>query len=139
MDTGSLIPMVLDLPSRLVNISGLVKVRQRCGQLGSAHAANAVMHAMSTPGETAAQAEKAYDNYINKQLQSCTTEGLAKALHAAEDSAAAGHRNFHVWDGHLTFYHFWHDAVPTMDEFNTAVQRARAIITIYKKECACSK
>jgi hypothetical protein len=75
---------------------------------GSQLPANAFWHAMSdgTTNQTPAQAEALYDSYIDTQIASCTESALARALHAAQDSAARGHRGFQPWNGGMAAHRF---------------------------------
>ncbi len=62
---------------------------------------NSFWHAMrdgTNPNETASTAAAAYNNYIAKQEGSCTCSGLARAIHAIEDSHAAGHKDLPTVD-----------------------------------------
>src|SRR5439155_11478299 len=55
---------------------------------------NAYWHAMSDgkTGQPDWLAEDLFNDYVDSQIASCTQAGLARALHAAQDSAARGHK-----------------------------------------------
>jgi len=112
---------------------------------GGQDAENSFWHAMSdgTHGQTAEEAGAAFKEYVQQQLASCTQEGLARALHAIQDSFAGGHKDFQPWDGgrtHLhipTSQHILADTFPSPDILDAAVQATRAVIERFNKECKC--
>jgi RHS repeat-associated protein len=114
---------------------------------GSQLPANAFWHAMSdgTTNQTPAQAQALYNNYIDAEINSCTQAGLARALHAAQDSAARGHTGFQPWNGGSTplhipsASHIEGDANPNSAEKAQAVQNSIAILARYRKTCGCKK
>lgn len=57
-----------------------------------ARSLNAFWHAMrdGTANQSVGAASKLFEQYIEDSIKSCTQAGLARALHAAQDSAAAG-------------------------------------------------
>jgi RHS repeat-associated protein len=117
-----------------------VKVAQVDALHGSQDPANAYWHAMrdGTRNQTVSQAQALYNQYLSDQIASCTEEGLARALHAAEDSAARGHRGFQPWFGGLpSFKHFEGDFKPTQAEIAAGVANAQAVLSRYKAKCAC--
>ena len=101
------------------------------------------MHAMRAPWETPEQGEQNYNWYVQSELSTCTIQGLAHALHAAQDSASASHQGFQIWDGgrfgiHFPgFSHMSHDAFPTLQEWNNATQNTQAILNRLKNTCGC--
>jgi RHS repeat-associated protein len=101
---------------------------------------NSYMHAMrdGTTGQSVGTAERLYNEYINDQVATCTQIGLARALHAVEDSAARGHRGFQPWTGGApTPAHIAGDFDPTDAEVAEAVQKARDVIARFKAQCPC--
>jgi hypothetical protein len=101
---------------------------------------NSYMHAMSdgTTGQSVAQAQALYDQYVNAQLATCTQLGLARALHAVEDSAAEGHSGFHPWEGGIpSLSHMWGDFFPSSAAVAEATQKARDVIARFKQQCSC--
>jgi RHS repeat-associated protein len=103
---------------------------------------NSYMHAMSdgTTGQTVAQAQALYEQYVNAQIASCTQLGLARALHAVEDSAASGHSGFHPWEGGIpSLSHMWGDFFPSSAAVEEATQKAREVIARFKQQCSCHK
>lgn len=109
---------------------------------GSQDPANAYQHAMrdGTTDQTVAQAQSLYNQYLTDQIAKCTEEGLARALHAAEDSAARGHKGFQPWSGGIpSASHLEGDLLPTAAETAEAVANARAILKRYKEHCPCGK
>ena len=103
--------------------------------------ANAAWHCMRTDGLTQWQGRRNYEIFINKMIKSCTKEGLARALHAAQDCAARGHQNFAIWKGGIPgIHHVVGDLFPTDSEWQNAVNNAKKIIERYKRECiTCDK
>jgi hypothetical protein len=106
---------------------------------GSQDPQNGFWHAMRNgkdPSNTAAAAQQAYNTYVDLQWKTCTCGGLARALHATQDSYAAGHSGFQPWNGGLPSpSHAYHDAYPTAAERAGAVQASVALIRNYEKEC----
>jgi hypothetical protein len=103
------------------------------------------MHAMRPPWETQEQGEYWYNWYLQSELSKCSVVGLAHTLHAVQDSAAAGHKGFQVWNGGSWgigfpgFSHFWHDAFPTNAEWIDASQKTRDILNKFSNQCGCGK
>ena len=97
-------------------------------------------HAMSDgpAGQSAADAKAAYDAYVTDSINSCTRNGLARALHAVQDSAARGHNGFQSWAGGMpSVSHVNGDAFPTHAEQNAAVQRSREVLDRFHAKCEC--
>ena len=102
---------------------------------------NAFWHAMSdgTTNQTTAQAQGLYNQYVNQQWKSCTCEGLAQTLHAIQDSYARGHAGFQPWTGGLpSLAHAFHDAYPSQQEYNGAVDASANAIRTYETKCKFS-
>jgi RHS repeat-associated protein len=107
---------------------------------------NSFWHAMSDgiSGQSPVDAEKLYDKYISDQLATCTQDGLARALHAAQDSAAKGHREFHSWDGGRTglhipsLSHIAADTFPSPAALEDAIEKSKKLIEQFKSQCSCN-
>ncbi|SDN35727.1 Ig-like domain repeat protein [Polaromonas sp. JS666] len=109
---------------------------------GSQDPENSYWHAMrdGTGTQTAEQAKVLFDEYIERQMSSCTIQGLARAAHAVQDSFAAGHRHFQPWAGGLpTPSHLRGDVLPSEATLNKAVAATKALILRYKQTCECQK
>jgi len=115
---------------------------------GTQDPANSFWHAMRDGSngskQTPEMAKSKFDNYVDQSWKSCDCAGLARALHAIQDSFAAGHRGFQPWDGgstslHLpTAAHAYHDGYPTKQEYNDAVNASVEQIKKYNKNCKYS-
>jgi hypothetical protein len=100
-------------------------------------------HAMRPPWRSREEGEEWFKWHINREIASCTVEGLARALHAIQDSTAKGHQDFPVWDGggFLGFpgwSHLFHDHFPTQAEMQAAISASRQIIERFTKQCGCT-
>jgi len=112
---------------------------------GAQLAENSFWHAMSdgTSGQLPAEAEAAYNDYVATQLASCTNEGLARALHAVQDSFARGHKDFHSWDGGHTrlhipnLSHILADTFPSPATLDNAVRASKELIDQFNSKCSC--
>jgi len=106
---------------------------------------NSFWHAMSDGigGQSPDDAEKLYEKYLEDQLATCKQEGLARALHAAQDSAAEGHKGFHPWDGgrtHLhipSLRHILADTFPSPAALEKAIQKSKRLIERFNSQCSC--
>ena len=108
---------------------------------GSQDPENAYMHAMrdGVSGESAEHAREQYDRFIESEIARCTPDGLARALHAAQDSAASGHKDFQPWYGGMpSRSHLKGDFFPNGAEWSDAVQKSREVIDRYETRCQCS-
>ena len=110
---------------------------------GSQDPANAYWHAMSDAltGQTPDQAQTLYLQYVDQQIATCTQQGLARALHAVEDSAAEGHQGFQPWDGGTygvpSWTHLMADWFPSDASVANAVEQAQYVLFQYEKTCPC--
>jgi RHS repeat-associated protein len=89
---------------KCLNVDDLaMRVQNVDAEHGTQRPENSHKHAMrnGTNGESADDAEKKYNNYVNSQLALCTIDGLAHALHAVQDSTAGGHSGFQPRSGGL--------------------------------------
>lgn len=102
-------------------------------------------HAMRPPWKTPQEAGELYEWYVEHSLSQCTDDGLARALHAAQDSASAGHAGKQIWDGGRTFLHLpsiqhvIKDTWPTQAEWEDALQKTEDILRRYEERCSCQK
>lgn len=69
------------------------------GLPGSQDPKNSHMHAMCPPGVEKAACRERTINYLADEFLSCELSGLAKVLHAVQDSFAPGHEDGQVWKG----------------------------------------
>jgi RHS repeat-associated protein len=107
---------------------------------------NAHWHAMSNgrTGESPAQANARYQQYVNDQMGSCSCAGLARALHAIQDSFSAAHAGFQPWSGGRftppSPAHVYKDSYPSKQTWQQAVNASVATIRRYKEQCTqCQK
>jgi RHS repeat-associated protein len=104
---------------------------------------NSYWHAMrdGVTGQTVGQAQVLYEAYINKWISTCSVEGLARALHAVQDSAARGHKGFQPWSGGVGGVpgpaHINGDFLPTNAERHDAINKSKDIIKRYRTQCKC--
>jgi RHS repeat-associated protein len=100
---------------------------------------NAHWHGMSEEGVDGREAERRYDEYIEKQLSRCNKEGLAKALHAAQDSTAPGHR-FASYGGLLdiSLMHILQDYFPSPWIKMYAVNYSQTLLNKFRDKCPCA-
>lgn len=112
---------------------------------GSQDPANAYWHAMSdgVTGQKPADAMALYLKYIDEEIATCTQEGLARAVHAVEDSPADGHKGFQPWDGGAgvlglpSWTHIVADWAPSNESVAEAVEQAHYVLFQYEKTCPC--
>jgi RHS repeat-associated protein len=103
---------------------------------------NSTMHAMCAPGAPPSIGMTQMEEYIEMELRKCTQEGLAKALHAAQDKHSPSHQNCQVWYGR--------SATPTRQlarhlssdlagrGVRDAMLETQLILQRFKKQCQCS-
>jgi RHS repeat-associated protein len=111
---------------------------------GSQDPVNSFWHAMSNglTDQPAWLANDLFNDYVDEQIASCKTAGLARALHAVQDSAARGHQGFQPWNGGATplhvpsLSHINGDWNPSAAEKAEAVQKSKTIIQRFKETCA---
>lgn len=106
---------------------------------GSQQVPQAHWHAMSRPRESMQSAAQRMNDFIDAQIARCNAQGLGRALHAIQDSAAAGHRDFHVYNGSVGVGHVLNDANPTAEAFMEALVKSRNLIDRYREQCGCQK
>lgn len=103
---------------------------------------NSYWHAMSdgTSRQTPQEAEKLYNSYVESNLASGTQDGLARALHAIQDSAAEGHRGFQPWPGGIpSLDHIRDDIWPSQQSLAEAIQKTRDALNRFGGACGCKK
>lgn len=105
-------------------------------------------HHMSdgTRSQSKADAEAAYVSHVNDNVAAGTPQGLAAAMHAVQDSTAAGHGDFPAWTGGGWFHwpgwrHFWSDIAPHRDNWQAGVAKSRELIRRWKAihGCPCAR
>ena len=125
----------LNLPADVANVDWLD---------GSQNPKNAHWHAMrdgTNPNATPGTAQNDFNEYVSGQWKSCSCSGLARALHAVQDSFARGHAGNQPWSGGLpTPAHGYHDGYPK-DERKGAEKASADLITKFKNGCkgSCPK
>jgi hypothetical protein len=106
---------------------------------GSQAPRNAHWHGMrdgTNPNATTESAERDFKNFVNEQLKSCDCKGLARAMHATQDSFAAGHRGFQSWGGGIPSpSHAINDGYPTQYVRDMATNASAEMIRNYNKQC----
>jgi RHS repeat-associated protein len=131
-----------------MDITGLDSLAKEVGGVdflpGSQDPGFANWHAMRPPWETEAEGQHWYEWYVDQQLSTCSMSGLARALHAVQDSASGSHKHFQVWDGGGLFHfpgweHIWEDAFPAPTEWSEALQKTRDTIDRFVKKCECGR
>jgi hypothetical protein len=109
---------------------------------------NSFWHAMrdgTNPRETVETARAKYLQYVQDQVGLCSCDGLARALHAVQDSFASGHVGFQPWYGGGPFgwpgaSHLYHDMYPSDVEKSSATDASAAMLSRYNHSCpSCSK
>lgn len=103
---------------------------------GSQQVPQSHWHAMRRPNESEAEAYDRYYRYVMEQIKRCNADGLGRALHAVQDSAAWGHR-FHEYDGGVGLDHILADANPTSSQTMEALAKSRNVISLFKQLCPC--
>jgi RHS repeat-associated protein len=106
---------------------------------GSQAPENSAWHAMrdgTNPRATPESAGKDFNDFVEQQWKQCTCAGLARALHAVQDSYARGHGGFQPWSGGLPKpSHVYHDAYPSRSERTGAVNASAGLIRKYNTNC----
>jgi hypothetical protein len=106
---------------------------------GSQAPENAHWHAMrdgTNPSSTVESAVRDFGDFVNGQWKTCTCEGLARAMHAIQDSFARGHAGFQPWTGGLpSASHALGDAYPSKAERDGAIKASVDLIRRFGKEC----
>ena len=93
-------------------------------------------HAMRDPKWTVPEAEAKYKKYVEESISKCNLEGLARAVHAVQDSTSPSHRGFQEWDGKLTASHIAGD-MDEEDGGQAAVFESVRVIKAFIGVCEC--
>jgi RHS repeat-associated protein len=107
---------------------------------GSQNPINSYWHAMrdGKTGQSVEEAESLFNDYIARNIAECTPEGLARAMHAAQDSAASGHRGFQPWSGGIPSpSHIRGDILPSQRSYADAIKKSKEILDRYRQACSC--
>ena len=101
---------------------------------------NAHWHGLADGDESKDVARAKFGKYIGDNLESCTTEGLARALHAVQDSTAEGHRNFQSYHGmsDVGISHLYNDAFPSPNNEVAGRVLSTGILGRFLEKCSCS-
>ena len=101
---------------------------------------NAHMHAMCAEGLTREQCLNNLENYMRHELAKCTPQGLARAIHAMQDSFSRSHQDLQPYSGlfGLPLSHLLHDLFPTPGEIYGVPHATRDLIEEYQRRCKCS-
>ncbi|WP_082541871.1 MULTISPECIES: hypothetical protein [unclassified Rhizobacter] len=106
---------------------------------GSQAPANAHWHAMrdgTNRNATVDSASRDFNEFVDRQWKTCTCEGLARAMHAIQDSYARGHAGFQPWSGGVpSVSHAYADAYPSKSERDGAIRAAVELIRRHQKDC----
>jgi hypothetical protein len=107
---------------------------------GSQATENSAWHAMrdgKNPKATPESAKKDFDDFVDQQWKTCTCGGLARALHAVQDSFARGHAGFQPWSGGIPSpSHVFGDAYPSRTERSRAENASAELIRKYTRSCS---
>jgi RHS repeat-associated protein len=100
---------------------------------------NNFRHAMCRPGESPKGGGLALERFIDSEVNSCTARGLANAVHAAQDSAAGGHKGCQETpNGKFAWMvHIWQDVFPSLSDVSAADVHTLKIFSRYKNACGC--
>ena len=73
---------------------------------------------------------------MKEQMNVCTCDGLSRALHAAQDSFAAGHAGFQSWCAHVpSVGRVFHDSYPSARQREKAIRGTTMMISMYNNKC----
>jgi hypothetical protein len=98
---------------------------------------------MRPPWRSVEVGREFFEWYVERSLSRCDDNGLARALHAAQDSASASHAGMQVWDGGFTRFHIpsiehsIKDIWPTQYEWNDAMEKSEQTLKRFAEKCAC--
>lgn len=111
-------------------------------QPGSQLPENSAMHAMCPPGVSPSVGMTMLEERIENELRKCTQEGLANALHAAQDKHSPSHQNCQAWYGRSVTStrqlarHLSSDLAGR--GVRDAMLETQLILQRFKKQCQCS-
>lgn len=98
---------------------------------------NSHMHAMCPAGLSKRVCAINYQNYIDRELKSCDTAGLARALHAIQDSFAGGHEGLQTYGGlrGLTLHHLFRDYFLKPEQITGAISASQQALQQFQRKC----
>jgi RHS repeat-associated protein len=119
-----------DLATMVPNVDFLPRTQEK---------ENAYMHAMCQQGLSTAACQSIFNWYVKNQLDQCTWPGLAKALHAVQDSYAGGHRDMHSYAGLRSVGpgHLKADMIPSEAENAGVTGVTQNVIKAWLEKCQC--
>jgi RHS repeat-associated protein len=101
--------------------------------------ANAHWHGLANGDEPKDQARSKFARYLDGQLKACTAEGLARALHAVQDTSSEGHWNFQsYYDGSVDISHIFSDAYPNPNNEVAGRVLSEGILGRFLESCPCT-
>jgi RHS repeat-associated protein len=100
------------------------------------------MHAMCEPGTSTSQGMTINEEYIERQISTCSVPGLAKALHAGQDKHSPSHRGCRPWSGrqNMTMAQLMAHANADRGQsggVQEAATESEFIINRFKARCPC--
>jgi RHS repeat-associated protein len=115
---------------------------------GSQDPANAIWHGMCPSGVSFIDCSNWFEAYVQTELSKCDKDmdGLSRAIHAVQDSFAAGHRGFQSYGGlgwlavsdlFDGFQHTRGDYMPSDAEQSSVKLATENVIKIYERKCGC--
>lgn len=112
---------------------------------GSQNEGNAIWHGMCPGYASAMDCANWFQAYMNSELDRCDLEGLARALHALQDSFAAGHSGFQPYYGWYALFamdlfsgnHFEGDYFPSELEQTLVTNFSAQLIQRFERKCHC--
>lgn len=106
---------------------------------GSQQIPQSHLHGMRRPDESPLEAFQRMNAFIESQLGRCDAQGLGRALHAIQDTAAQGHRGFQKYTGSVGPSHVLHDNNPSRSEYLEALNKSKNLISKFNELCSCKK
>lgn len=129
----------VELPEMLRSLPTMVgQVDLRAG---SQLPKNSFMHAMCAPGMSPSVGMTMLEEYIEQELGKCTQEGLASALHVAQDKHSPSHQRCQMWHGQSATStsqltrHLLSDLAGR--GVRDAMLESQLILQRFKKQCPC--
>lgn len=109
---------------------------------GSQEKNSATWHAMCPHGQPKDLCAKDYEEYIERHVQDCSSlNGLARVLHAIQDSHALGHRGMPGYINwyHMPLKHLIGDTFPGPGEYSSVIKATKDTILRWKERCSCRR
>lgn len=97
--------------------------------------ANAHTHSMSNLTTMGEMAPSLTNDFIAEQIKIGSIESIGRAIHAVQDSAAGGYRDYRRYTGKFELKHFLQDLFPSKQSREAAIAKTRALF----EECTCKK